>query len=450
MDARFTAEQEEIRRTVRELLLKRCGPEEVRAAVRTREGYDGGLWAALSDQLGLPGLALPETYGGVGCSVTELALAVEELGRSLTPSPLLSSSVLVAPLILALGAERQRAELLPPLASGRLTAALAVPGGALSTALALTADNRGAWSGGGRAGGVQARRAGDGWRLYGEAGQVLDGHSAGLLVVAAHAGGYARSRTLLFLVRAGEGEDGDGGGGGAASGVERVRQTSLDETRPVARLELRDVRAELLGDDDTADVPGALARVGDAAAAVLAAEAVGVADRALERTVAYVRQREQFGRPIGSFQAVKHRLADVYVGVRAARSAAYYAAWAAAADSPGAGGRGRRGGERVGGLALAQALEALRVAAGEGIQLHGGIGFTWEHEAQSYFKRAAGDELLFGPVHRLRGRAADAAGVFTGEGGQHEGRERDGRGGGGRAPGGRELDGRGVHEEVRG
>ncbi|WP_086804787.1 acyl-CoA dehydrogenase family protein, partial [Streptomyces caniscabiei] len=341
MDARFTAEQEEIRRTVRELLLKRCGPEEVRAAVRTREGYDGGLWAALSDQLGLPGLALPETYGGVGCSVTELALAVEELGRSLTPSPLLSSSVLVAPLILALGAERQRAELLPPLASGRLTAALAVPGGALSTALALTADNRGAWSGGGRAGGVQARRAGDGWRLYGEAGQVPDGHSAGLLVVAAHAGGYARSRTLLFLVRAGEGEDGDGGGGGAASGVERVRQTSLDETRPVARLELRDVRAELLGDDDTADVPGALARVGDAAAAVLAAEAVGAADRALGRTVAYVRQREQFGRPIGSFQAVKHRLADVYVGVRAARSAAYYAAWAAAADSPGAGGRGR-------------------------------------------------------------------------------------------------------------
>ncbi|MBE4738309.1 MULTISPECIES: acyl-CoA dehydrogenase family protein [Streptomyces] len=448
MDARFTAEQEEIRRTVRELLLKRCGPEEVRAAVRTGEGYDGGLWAALSDQLGLPGLALPEAYGGVGCSVTELALSVEELGRSLAPSPLLSSSVLVAPLILALGTERQRAELLPPLASGRLTAALAVPGGALPIALALTADNQGAWSGGGRAGGVQARRAGDGWRLYGEAGQVLDGHSAGLLVVAAHAGGYARSRTLLFLVRAGE-ED-SGGGGGAASGVVRVRLTSLDETRPVARLELRDVRAELLGDDDTADIPAALAGVGEAAAAVLAAEAVGAADRALERTVAYVRQREQFGRPIGSFQAVKHRLADVYVGVRAARSAAYYAAWAAAADSPGTDGRGRRGGERVGGLALAQALEALRVAAGEGIQLHGGIGFTWEHEAQSYFKRAAGDELLFGPVHRLRGRAADAAGVFTGEGGEHEGRERDGRGGGGRAPGGRELDGQGVREEVRG
>uniref|UniRef100_UPI000765CFF6 acyl-CoA dehydrogenase family protein n=1 Tax=Streptomyces europaeiscabiei TaxID=146819 RepID=UPI000765CFF6 len=334
MDARFTAEQEEIRRTVRELLLKRCGPEEVRAAVRTGEGYDRGLWAALSEQLGLPGLALPEAYGGVGCSVTELALAGEEVGRALAPSPLLSTSVLVAPLVLALGTERQRADLLPLLASGRLTAALAVPGTALATALALTGDNEGAWAGGGRAGGVQARRVGDGWRLYGEAGQVLDGHSAGMLLVAAHAGGYARSRTLLFLVR---GETGAGGS------LVRVRQTSVDETRPVGRLELRDVEAELLGTDvrpgpgsaagsgSDVGVLSALSEVGDAAAAVLAAEAVGAADRALERTVAYARQREQFGRPIGSFQAVKHRLADVYVRVRAARSAAYYAAWAAAA-----------------------------------------------------------------------------------------------------------------------
>jgi alkylation response protein AidB-like acyl-CoA dehydrogenase len=181
-----------------------------------------------------------------------------------------------------------------------------------------------------------------------------------------------------------------------------MRQTSLDETRAQGRVQLRQVRAELLGEED-GDVLGALASVGDGAAAVLAVEAVGAADRALERTVAYVRQREQFGRAIGSFQAVKHRLADVYVRVQAARSAAYYAAWAAGA-----------GGERVGGLALAQGLEALRTAAAEAIQLHGGIGFTWEHEAQLYFKRAAGDELLFGPVHRLRAYAADAARLFDG------------------------------------
>ncbi|MGK3940771.1 acyl-CoA dehydrogenase family protein [Streptomyces caeruleatus] len=489
MDARFTAEQDEIRSALRDLLRRRCGPAESRSAAGTPAGYDPELWTALARQLGLPGLALPEEYGGVGCSVTELALACEETGRVLAATPLLSTAVLVAPLILALGTETQRADLLPRLASGSLTAALAAPPG---TALALTADNTGDWSGGGRAGGVQARPApatvtgpprpttaataaggqaagstsrttppplgapaeqrpteppadavpggpgpapsegaaapakppsptpgptperrttapaeprsgtavgqtapapplrGSGWRLYGQVDQVLDGHSAGLLLVAAHAGGFARSRTLLFLVP------------GDAPGLVRTRQTALDATRPQARIQLRDVEAELLGTDDGADVLGALARTGDTAAAVLACEAVGAADRVLEMTVEYVGQREQFGRAIGSFQAVKHRLADVYVQLQAARSAAYFAAWAAVHE-----------GQRAGGLALAQALEALRTAAAEGIQLHGGIGFTWEHEAQRYFKRATADELLFGPPHRLRARAADAARLFA-------------------------------------
>ncbi|MEU1478197.1 acyl-CoA dehydrogenase family protein [Streptomyces sp. NPDC005760] len=504
MDARFTAEQDEIRGALRELLRRRCGPAESRSAVDTPAGYDPELWKALAEQLGLPGLALPEEYGGVGCSVTELALACEEMGRVLAVTPLLGTAVLVAPLVLALGTAAQRADLLPRIASGALTAALAVPPG---TALALTGDNRGDWAGGGRAGGVQARpvpgargvsgdrgtapagrpaagptgqrtptprtgatpggaeavpagrstaaRAGQrtpppltgatpgtaqagrstapvagqlgategqrkaapadqpgtaaespatedrqptaaptphgsGWRLYGQVDQVLDGHSAGLLLVAAHAGGFARSRTLLFLVR------------GDAPGLVRTRQTALDATRPQARVQLRDVEAELLGDEDGPDVLGALARTGDTAAAVLACEAVGAADRVLEMTVEHVKQREQFGRVIGSFQAVKHRLADVYVQLQAARSAACFAAWAAAADD----------GQRVGGLALAQALEALRTAAAEAIQLHGGIGFTWEHQAQLYFKRATGDDLLFGPAHRLRAHAADAARLF--------------------------------------
>ncbi|MFF4032102.1 acyl-CoA dehydrogenase family protein [Streptomyces sviceus] len=230
---------------------------------------------------------------------------------------------------------------------------------------------------------------GRGWRLYGQVDQVLDGHSADLLLVAAHAGGFARSRILLFLVA------------GDAPGLVRTRLTALDATRPQARVQLRDVEAELLGAEDGADVLGALARTGDTAAAVLACEAVGAADRVLETTVEYVGQREQFGRAIGSFQAVKHRLADVYVQLQAARSAAYFAAWAAVHEE-----------QRVGGLALAQALEALRTAAAEGIQLHGGIGFTWEHEAQRYFKRAAADELIFGPAHRLRAHAADAAQLF--------------------------------------
>ncbi|GHE00388.1 acyl-CoA dehydrogenase family protein [Streptomyces alanosinicus] len=406
MDTRLTAEQDEIRRTLRELLHKRCGPAELRTAVDSPAGHDPLLWSALADPLGLPGLALPERYGGVGCSVTELALACEETGRALAPSPLLATSVLVAPLVLALGTDAQRAELLPRLAAGSCTAALAVTAPSLTTALALTCDNEAFSAGGGRAGGVQARRAESGWLLYGQVDQVLDGHSAGLLLVAAHTGGFARARTRLFLVA------------GDAPGVVRTRQTALDATRPQARVQLRDVRSELLGEEE-ADVLPALAALGDRVAAVLACEAVGAGDRVLERTVEYVGQREQFGRPIGSFQAVKHRLADVYVAVQAARSAAYYAAWAAASAPPSAASGPRSTlapahGERVGGLALAQALEALRGAAAEGIQLHGGIGFTWEHEAQLYFKRAAGDELLFGPVHRLRDRAAEVAGLFAG------------------------------------
>ncbi|WP_329451258.1 acyl-CoA/acyl-ACP dehydrogenase [Streptomyces sp. NBC_01724] len=390
MDAAFTAEQDEIRRTLRELLVKRCGPGEVRSAVRTAHGYDEALWRQLAQDLGLPGLALAQEYGGVGCGTVELAVACEESGRALLPSPLLATAALAAPLITAAGTEAQRAALLPRIAAGELTATLAVPGGSLSTALGLTGDTTGgAWAGGGRAGGVQARPGPEGWRLYGEAGRVLDGHSAGLLLVAAHAGGFPRSRTLLFLVRA-----------DTATGLARARQTSLDETRPLARIELRDTAAELLGADDTVDVAGpagALAAVGCTAAAVLAAEAVGAAASALDRTVEYVKAREQFGRAIGSFQAVKHRLADLYVRVQAARSAAYYAAWDPAA----------------GGLALAQALETLRITTAEAVQLHGGIGFTWEHEAHLYFKRAAADELLFGPVHRLRDHAAEQAGLFT-------------------------------------
>ncbi|MEU6895836.1 acyl-CoA dehydrogenase family protein [Streptomyces sp. NPDC046557] len=389
MDAAFTAEQDEMRRTLREILGKRCGPDEVKAAVRTAAGHDPELWRRLSRQLGLPGIAIAEEYGGVGCAPADLALACEETGRVLLPSPLLATAGLVAPLIGALGTPAQRAALLPPLAAGTLTAALAVPGTALATALALTGDNTpGDWSGGGRAGGVQARGDGAGGRrLYGEAAQVLDGHSAGLLLVAAHTGGFARSRTLLFLVR------------GDAPGLVRARQATLDETRPQGRVQLRDVEAELLGGEDgndAADVAGALAATGRTVATALAAEAVGAAGQALARTVEYVRRREQFGRAVGSFQAVKHRLADLYVQVQAARSAAYYAAW----DPD------------QGGLALAQALEALRLTAAEAIQLHGGIGFTWEHDAHLYFKRAAADELLFGPAHRLRAHAAQRAGLF--------------------------------------
>ncbi|NGO69140.1 acyl-CoA dehydrogenase family protein [Streptomyces boncukensis] len=401
MDASSSEEQRAIRTALRDVLAKRSGPGDVRAAVCTAAGYDEELWSALAGRLGLPGLAVPCAYGGAGCGSVELALAFEEAGRVLLPSPLFATSALAAPLIALCGTEEQRGALLPPLAAGEATATLAVPGGALARALGLAPAGdeaartaNGCWSGGGRAGGMQARRTDGGWRLFGEAGQVPHGHTAGLLLVAAHTGGFARSRTLLFLVR------------GSAPGTARARQTALDETRAVARVELRNTPAELLGANDESDAGEALARLGPRAAAVLAAEAVGAADSALARTVDHVKARHQFGRPIGSFQAVQHRLADVHVQVRAARSAAYYAAWAADHAQAEAG--------TAGGLALAQGLTALRLAAGEAVQLHGGIGFTWEHEAHLYFKRAAGDELLFGPVHRLRTAAAERAGLSGG------------------------------------
>ncbi|WP_329421442.1 acyl-CoA dehydrogenase family protein [Streptomyces sp. NBC_01268] len=392
--AAVTEGQQEIRRTLRELLAKRAGPAEIRAAVITPEGYDTGLWAAMAGTLGLPGIALPEEYGGAGRGPAELALACEETGRALAPSPLLATAVLVAPLIAALGTERQRAELLPRIADGSLTCALALPGGSLPLALGLTGDNAAEpWSGGGRSGGVQATRpaGAERWSLYGEAVHVLDGHSAGLLLVAAHAGGFPRSRTLLFLVRGTEG----------AAGLVRQRQPALDVTRSQATVQFRDVEGELLGEEG-AEAPvvlAALAAAGRTAAVALAAEAVGAARAALDRTVEHVGTRERFGRPAGSFQAVEHHLADLVVRVEAARSLTFCAALDDAEPEAGA-------------LALAQALEALRAVAAETARPHGGVGGTWEQDAPLYFRRAAADELLFGPVHRLRARAAERSGLF--------------------------------------
>ncbi|MGW7465864.1 acyl-CoA dehydrogenase family protein [Streptomyces xantholiticus] len=371
MDAVFTAEQDEIRRTVREALTG--------TATDAPEGHDRDLWARLARRLGLPGLTLPAVYGGTGRPLTDLAVVSEETGRALLPSPLLATAGLAAPLILALGTPEQRSGLLPRIADASLTCTLAVPG-SLADALALTGDNTtGTWAGGGRAGGIQARETGDGWTLYGEAPQVLDGHSAGLLVVAAHTGGFPRSRALLFLV------DAD------APGLTRTRLATPDGTRPRAALQLRHCPAALLGADDGARVPGVLAATGRAAAALLAAEAAGAAAGALSRTVEHLRAREAL---------LGHRLADLYVHVQGARSAAYYAAWAPAA----------------GALALAAGLEAQRTVAGEAVRLAGGITGP---EVRRYGERAAADELLLGPVHRLRDAAAERAGLFVVEG--HEG-----------------------------
>ncbi|MFF5786226.1 acyl-CoA dehydrogenase family protein [Streptomyces sp. NPDC012693] len=380
--APLAGDRQEIRRVLRELLAERAGPRANRAATATPQGYDPELWARMSGTLGLAGLTLPTAYGGAGRGPADLALVCEETGRALAPSPLLATSVLAAPLLTALGTPGQRAALLPRLAAGSLTCALAVPGGSLALALGLTGDNTAAdWSGGGRAGGVQARACEDDWRLYGEAAQVVDGHSAALLLVAAHTGGFARSRTLLFLVRTDE---------GAAPGLARTRQPALDPTRPRATVQFRDTPAELLG-EEPADVLGALAATGRTAAVMLAAEAVGAAREALDRAAAPARDHAP---------AAGHRLADLHVQVEAARSLT-----SCAARAPGPG-------PESGPLALAHALEALRATAAEFLQLPGGDGPAGEQDARLFFERAASDELLFGPVRRLRARAAERTGRF--------------------------------------
>ncbi|QMU72898.1 acyl-CoA dehydrogenase family protein [Streptacidiphilus sp. P02-A3a] len=398
MDPALTPEQEAVRRTLREALAKGCPPERVRAAAASPAGYDQELWRQLARSPGLPGLALPAEHGGAGLGPVELALACEETGRALLPSPLLASSVLAAGAVGALAAPEQRAELLPALASGARTAALVLPHPLPD----------GAAAGGGRAGGVQARSPGqgrDGWLLYGEAEPVLDGARAELLLVAAHTGGFPRSRTVLFLV------DGD------AAGLTRSRCAALDQTRAPARVELRDVSGVPLG-DPALDAGPALAAAGLPGALAAAAEAVGAGARCLAMSVEYAQVREQFGRPLGAFQAIAHKLADVHVAVESARSAVYYAAWAL--------GGGLADPDQAAVavlLALARALEGLHTAAAEAVQVHGGIAVTWEHDAQLYFKRAVADELLFGAPHRLRARAAALAGLFPPESGRPTARE---------------------------
>ncbi|MGW1840057.1 acyl-CoA dehydrogenase family protein [Streptomyces sp. NPDC002067] len=348
--------------------------------------FSGTRWRRLAERTGLAGIALPAAYGGGGGGPVALAVACEETGRTLRPSPLFATAVLTAPLLLALGTAAQRAALLPRCAAGELTCATAVPAGQLATALALTGPNGGDWAGGGRAGGVQARRVPGGpgrspadggrWLLYGEAARVPDGHTAGLLLVAAHTGGFARSRTRLFLVPA------------KAPGLRRIALPAPPGERPCARLELRQVEGELLGPEE--DAPGAapeaaaLAAVGAVAAAVLAAETVGAADTVLARAAARVRNG-------GATAGDGARVAELHAAVRAARAAAYTAAGSA---EPGAGA-----------LALAQALQAQRAVAAQAAPPG--------DEGAAYGRRAACDELLLGPVHRLRERAAEEAGLFT-------------------------------------
>jgi alkylation response protein AidB-like acyl-CoA dehydrogenase len=349
----FSEEQEELRKSVRRFLDDKSPEAEVRRLMETTDGYDPAVWSQMAQQLGLQGLAVPEEFGGSGYTYVELIVVLEEMGRALLCAPYFSSVALAANALLTSGDDGAKKDYLPGIASGETIATLALT------------EPAGRWDEAGVT--MAATGSGDSWALDGAKSFVIDGHTAGLILVPAR----TRGGVSLFAVA------------GDAAGLTRTPLATMDQTRKQAKLEFAGTPARLVGAEGGA-WPG-LSKTLDLAAVALAAEQVGGAQRVLDMSVEYAKVRVQFGRPIGSFQAIKHKCADMLLEVESAKSAAYYAGWAAAEDSDEL--------PVVASLAKAYCSDAYFHAAAENIQIHGGIGFTWEHPAHLYFKRAKSSEL---------------------------------------------------------
>ncbi|HWD53781.1 MAG TPA: acyl-CoA dehydrogenase family protein [Acidimicrobiales bacterium] len=371
MNFAFSDEQEELRAAVRRFLSEKSPETEVRRLMDTTEGYDPAVWSQMADQLGLQSLTIPEEFGGSGFTYVELLVVLEEMGAALLCAPFFSSVALAANALLTSGDDEAKKSYLPGIASGETIATLAI-----------TEDN-GKWDFSGIE--CKAAQLGDGWVLDGHKMFVLDGHVANLMVTAARTG----KGVSLFAVA------------GDAAGLTRTPLPTMDQTRKQARLEFSGTPAVLIGAEGGAEA--GLAKTLDLAAVALAAEQVGGAQRVLDASVDYAKTRIQFGRPIGSFQAIKHKCADMLLEVESAKSAAYYAAWAAAEDSDEL--------PVVASLAKSYCSEAYFHAAAENIQIHGGIGFTWEHPAHLYFKRAKSSELFLGDPSYHRELLAQRIGI---------------------------------------
>jgi alkylation response protein AidB-like acyl-CoA dehydrogenase len=358
VDFSFSEDQRELRATVAAFLERHATSQQVRAAAEA-DGFAAEQWARLTGEMELTGLAVAPELGGAGAGFVEVGIAVEEIGRSLLPVPYLST-VTAAAVLSHLSGDDAAGPMLERIAAGAAAAVGLDDDGALH----IRGD------------------AGDGLRLDG-ATFVVEGATAELFVLAARRG----SEPVLVAVEAG------------ASGVAIEPLATLDQTRRQAAVRFEGAPATLL-----AAGPEALARARDLLSVGLAVESVGAAARCLDETVAYLKERVQFGRPIGSFQALKHRCADLATELEAARSTAYYATWAvdgAPAEMP-----------VVAPLAEAVAGAALLHVAAESIQMHGGIGFTWEHDAHMYLKRAKANELLAGGYRGVRRLVAERAGIL--------------------------------------
>jgi alkylation response protein AidB-like acyl-CoA dehydrogenase len=366
-----TAEQQELRESVRRFLTDRAPLKRVRELMETADGTDAQVWRQAGSQLGLQGIAIAEEYGGSGFSFAEQAIVLAELGAALYPGPYLASAVLAATALTASSDEGARRDLLPSIATGERVATLA-----------FTEDD-GSWE----PEAIRLAAACDsrGWVLDGHKSFVLDGHTASLILVVAR----TDAGLSLFAVE----EDADG--------LRRTALPTLDQTRKLARCEFDSVTARLIG--TPGDASAVLRRTLDVAAIALAAEQLGGAQRALDMAVEYAKVRQQFGRPIGSFQAIKHRCADLLLEVESLRSAVGYAAAAVAEDSAEV--------PVLAALTKAYASDVYFHVAAENIQIHGGIGFTWEHDAHLYFKRAKSSELFLGNGSYHRERLAELIGL---------------------------------------
>jgi len=366
----FTDEHRELRKTVRSFLEQRADEKAVRAVMTTERGYDAEVWTLLAEQLGLAGLIIPETHGGAGMGYVELLVAMEEMGRALLCAPYLGTSVLATNALLLCADAATQKDLLAKIAAGRAIVSLAhaEPNGRWDLAAIST----------------RARAKSDGFELDGARAWVLDGHVADVLLVAAR----TDDGIGLFRVDA------------RAEGLSRALVATLDTTRKLASIELAATPAKVVSrGDQSANLDRALALT----TCALAAEQVGGAQRCLEMATDYAKTRLQFGRPIGSYQAIKHKCADMLVLVEFAKSAAYAACFAAANDAE----------DFLESAALAKAYcsEAYFRVAAENIQIHGGMGFTWEHPAHLYFKRAKASDLLFGDAAHHREQLADCLGI---------------------------------------
>jgi len=371
MNFGFSEEQDELRKMVRRFLDEKSPESEVRRLMATDEGYDPAVWKQMAQELALQGLGIPERFGGQGFGPVELYVVFEEMGAALLCAPYFSTVALAANALMNVGSEEDQDRYLPGIASGETIATVALTDDAGGWDLAATTTT--------------AERDGDRWVVSGVRSYVTDGSSATLLLVPA----TTPAGLSLFAVD------------GAADGVARESLPTMDQTRKQSRVTLDRASAALVGIDGEA-LAGLETTLWMAAAA-LAAEQVGGAQRVLDNAVEYAKNRVQFGRPIGSFQAIKHKCADMLLEVESGKSAAYYAAWAAAEDNDEL--------PVVASLAKAYCSDAYFHAAAENIQIHGGIGFTWEHPAHLYFKRAKSSEILLGDATYHRELLAQRIGI---------------------------------------